>query len=174
MDRFFGTFATMRDMHEKRNPFFPPERCCLGCENDVVMVYNETSGASPSRCHLYNTRPSGWQSLVPTYFLLKFFSNWKCFCYVTRYQKDDFNRLPFIVKNKYLDKKNTPRDTLEVSSQHEVRKVAHCETLLYLSARPLPDGRFVRASRSTRSFWNYLMENPFLDKTSTLALVRTR
>ncbi|CAB0016251.1 unnamed protein product [Nesidiocoris tenuis] len=32
----------MRNMHEKRNPFFPPEWCCLGCENDVVMVYKTT------------------------------------------------------------------------------------------------------------------------------------
>ncbi|CAB0015273.1 unnamed protein product, partial [Nesidiocoris tenuis] len=31
----------MRNMHENRNPFFPPEWCCLGCENDVMMVYNE-------------------------------------------------------------------------------------------------------------------------------------
>ncbi|CAB0001095.1 unnamed protein product, partial [Nesidiocoris tenuis] len=31
----------MRNMHEKRNPFIPPKWCCLECENDEVMVYNE-------------------------------------------------------------------------------------------------------------------------------------
>ncbi|CAA9996535.1 unnamed protein product [Nesidiocoris tenuis] len=36
-----GGGMRMRNMHEKRNPFFSPEWCCLGCENDVVMIYNE-------------------------------------------------------------------------------------------------------------------------------------